>query len=218
MREQTLFPVTVFALIVAFMVIASAGMIMAAGAPVIKNVNITYKNISGEAMHGQVYEVMIIDDTINPAVIEHALMMVPNQYAFVMVDHDPSRYGPIVWEDWPVTPWPNEDYLILVTEREQYPGLPAAGWTVRPTGRIVIAPTPYWHPVFLAEVIEHECGHNVEIGDKLDFMALHTDEFTDWTWRMGYGIYPDQFTGWNLIYQRFVLDEYLTSIYEGVPE
>lgn len=37
------------------------------------------------------------------------------------------------------------------------------------------------------------------------------------SWRMGYGIYPDQFTGWNLIYQRFVLDEYLTTVHEGAP-
>ena len=179
--------------------------------------NVTYKTVSGDpTLHDQVYEVMIIDG-INETYVENALLMVPNEFGFIIVPPDTSRYGPAGWKDYPDTPFPvgGETYLIIVCDITRYQNtewdkLIARGWTTPPDGRVVILVNASTCPEMrLTEIIEHECGHNVELTPKLDNFTWNIPGFNSWLGSVGYGYYPGDMAAWSLLYNRYVIFEYL---------
>lgn len=186
--------------------------------------NVTYKTLDGDpTLHDQVYEVMILDG-INRSYVEKALLLVPNEFGFVIVDEDPARYGPAGWRDYPDVPFPyaNQSYLLVIGNITKYQNcvhngdLIARGWTIPPTGRAVVLIDEGTCPVVrLGEIVEHECGHNVELTPKLDDFAANILPFNTWLGAVGYGSYPDNPKAWIPIYNKFVINEYLAAEWTG---
>lgn len=186
--------------------------------------NVTYKTLDGDpTLHDQVYEVMIIDG-VNRSYVEKALLLVPNEFGFVIVDEDPARYGPAGWVDFPDVPFPNTDqtYLIVIANITKYQNcvhngdLIARGWTVPPAGRTVVLMDECTCPeIRLSEIIEHECAHNVELTPKLDNFPANVLQYNGWLRAVGYGSYPDNPRTWIPIYNKFVIDEYLAAEWAG---
>lgn len=215
-KAGRLFPATVLGIVIGLAAILAVGVWYLDPVPekpvkVVNVTKITVKTVTGSVVHDQIYEVMILDETVDPALVRHAILLTPNVFGFVMVPEDTDWY----YIDENGMPWPDEDFLVLFIDRENYPYMinnNLAGYTSSPSGRVVIGIGDNWTAMYIAEVLTHECTHNVEITKRLDFGYLEENrrEFSNWLWLNGYGTYPDGFTGWNGVYSVHVIDEYLT--------
>lgn len=178
--------------------------------------NITNKVIEGDpTLHGQIYEVMIMPG-VDEETVQDALKLVSNQYGFTIVPYDPARVHPSPWNNFDYAPFPCEDesYLIVMVPRDDYPTVPAAGWTLMGTGRITVLVDEAYPAPILAGIIEHECTHNIEDVNKLDYPknVVYRYEFNRWLSDTWYGSEMSISNNtWSLLRNRWEIDTYLSA-------
>lgn len=179
---------------------------------------VTYNVVEGDPTeHLMTFDVMVVSDGVDVEQVERAILMCPNVFGYTMVENDPSSYyytSGSFWEGYGGIPFPNqgETYTILVVDREEYPDCQAAGVTIPPNGWITVIWEEGWSDMITANVITHECAHQIETDDYVDYMDENIGAFDEWLVAQNMGTYPcpNQY-GWMPTYTDFVIDKYLTS-------
>ncbi len=177
--------------------------------------NITHKQVNGSIIHGQIYEVMVFPG-VDGEKVNDSLKLVSNQFGFILVPYDETRTYPSPWNNFDYAPFPKEDesFLILMIPRDDYPKVPAAGWTVPPYGRITVLVNQSYPSTLLAGIIEHECAHNIEEVNRLDYPdnPVYKYQFNQWMSDSWYGSELGVSSNvWSLLRNRWEIDTYLCA-------
>ena len=189
---------------------------------------VIHSTIDGDpTIHEMVFEVMVVSDGVDEEQVNRALLMCPNVFGYTIIENDPGRYYFTVdegfWAGYGGIPFPNEDedYLMLVVDREEYPECQVAGVTVEftdyylpevdPYGTITVVWDENWSDMTLTNVIYHECAHSIETAPVLDSPEM--GEFDQWLQDQQIGSYPSLTErGWIGLRNNWVVNEYLCSV------